>query len=409
MEISKHTLKRILLAIAFTLTFYWSLNHLSQVMGLVMRIVSILSPIIIGLAFAFVANVLLRIVEKGWDWASSRAKPKKKTAKWPEKLKRPVCLVLTLIAIIGVILALFFIVVPELEQTINMLIDSMPQYISRLDEWWVWLTEFCAKYSIVLPQVDLDTDKILDAAAGLLKDQGHIFLDKTVDITTSIFSGIFNLVLAFVFCIYVLAQKEKLGAQVRKMIYALLPEKKSAKLLEICTLSNRTFTSFVTGQLIEAVIIAVLCLIGMLIFRMPYAYVISVLVGFTALIPVFGAFIGTAVGAFLILLVSPIKALWFIVFIIVLQQLEGNLIYPRVVGKSVGLPGIWVLAAVTIGGNAFGFLGMLLSVPVSSVLYALFRQYINARTDKKKANAQIEMPPTEVPGVRKIDVKQCDE
>lgn len=156
------------------------------------------------------------------------------------------------------------------------------------------------------------------------------------------------------------------------------PEKMQ-KLLDMLDLINRTFTNFITGQLTEAVIIGALCFIGMSIFRMPYAPAISVLVGFTALIPVFGAFIGTAIGAFLILLVKPIQAVWFVVFIIVLQQFEGNLIYPKVVGKSVGLPGIWVLVAVTIGGNAMGVVGMLISVPLCSVLYVVARNAVNGK------------------------------
>ena len=164
-----------------------------------------------------------------------------------------------------------------------------------------------------------------------------------------------------------------------KVLRAVMKPEKLQKLLELLELSNRTFTNFITGQLTEAVIIGALCFVGMTIFGMPYAPAISVLVGFTALIPVFGAFIGTAVGAFLILLVKPIQALWFIVFIIVLQQFEGNLIYPKVVGKSVGLPGIWVLVAVTVGGSAMGVMGMLISVPVCSILYTVSRQAVNDR------------------------------
>ena len=185
--------------------------------------------------------------------------------------------------------------------------------------------------------------------------------------------------LALAFSIYVLAQKETLKRQSKKVLAKLMKPEKMQKLLDMLDLINRTFTNFITGQLTEAVIIGVLCFIGMSIFRMPYAPAISVLVGFTALIPVFGAFIGTAIGAFLILLVKPIQAVWFVVFIIVLQQFEGNLINPKVVGKSVGLPGIWVLVAVTIGGNAMGVVGMLISVPLCSVLYVVARNAVNGK------------------------------
>ncbi|MGN1319588.1 MAG: AI-2E family transporter, partial [Acutalibacteraceae bacterium] len=180
-----------------------------------------------------------------------------------------------------------------------------------------------------------------------------------------------------------------LTRQANKIVRALFKPDNAKKLIDFTAMTNDIFTKFVTGQLTEACIIGSLCFIGMLIFGMPYAGIISVLIGFTALIPIFGAFIGTGIGAFLILLENPLKAFWFVVFIIVLQQLEGNLIYPRVVGKSVGLPGIWVLTAVTIGGGLFGVLGMLFSVPVCSVLYVLFRKFVNKRV--KDENTQIEI------------------
>lgn len=170
---------------------------------------------------------------------------------------------------------------------------------------------------------------------------------------------------------------------VKKLYMLFYPESKAKSLIEILRLSNKTFTNFVTGQFTEAIIIGVLCFIGMVILKIPFALIISVLVGFTALIPVFGAFIGTFVGVFLIIMVAPIKAVWFVIFIVVLQQLEGNLIYPRVVGKSVGLPGIWVLLSVTVGGSVFGIVGMLISVPVCSVLYTLLSRTVNKRLKNK--------------------------
>ena len=211
----------------------------------------------------------------------------------------------------------------------------------------------------------------------------NISIDTTVNITTSIVAAMVDIVLGIVFAVYLLSQKEKLGKQAKKSTRAILGDERSKRFLDITSLANKVFTKFVTGQVTEACIIGVLCFIGMLIFRMPYAAIISVLVGFTALIPIFGAFIGTGIGAFLILLESPIKAIWFVLFIIVLQQLEGNLIYPRVVGKSVGLPPIWVLAAVTIGGGLFGIPGMLFGVPVCSVMYVLFKEFVNKQNNQK--------------------------
>jgi predicted PurR-regulated permease PerM len=199
---------------------------------------------------------------------------------------------------------------------------------------------------------------------------------------------VFNLVLALAFSIYILAQKETIGRQVKKLLRALLPNKAAENLLELSSLTHLSFARFVSGQMTEAVIIGLLCFIGMLIFGFPYAGVISVMVGFTALIPIFGAFIGTGIGAFLILLTNPIQAIWFVIFIIVLQQLEGNLIYPKVVGRSIGLPGIWVLLAVTVGGNAWSLPGMLLAVPLSSVVYTLLRRFVNRRFQKSSPSEQ---------------------
>ena len=241
--------------------------------------------------------------------------------------------------------------------------------------WWSSLAAFLDKYNVDLPEFDFKPDKLID----ILKDGGTMLFNTTASVTASIVTAVMNFVIAFAFSIYVLAQKETLKRQSLKVLRAVMKPEKLQKLLELLELSNRTFTNFITGQLTEAVIIGALCFVGMTIFGMPYAPAISVLVGFTALIPVFGAFIGTAVGAFLILLVKPIQALWFIVFIIVLQQFEGNLIYPKVVGKSVGLPGIWVLAAVMIGGHVDGVVGMLLGVPVCSVIYALLQDYLRAQ------------------------------
>ena len=235
----------------------------------------------------------------------------------------------------------------------------------------------------MLPAFTLDLERLYTAVLNFLTSYGQTLMDTTIGVTTSIFSAAVNFVLALVFSLYVLAQKETLSRQVTKTMRALLPEKKAAWLMDLAALTNKTFSNFITGQLTEAVILGSLCFVGMVLFKMPYASVVSVLIGFTALIPIFGAFIGIIIGAFLILLISPVKAFWFVIFILVLQQIEGNLIYPRVVGKSVGLPGIWVLAAVTVGGNAFGLVGMLLSVPVCSVLYALLRQLVHGRLEKK--------------------------
>lgn len=373
--INKKTFKQILLLITFTVLLYWSLSHFEILGKLISSVFGIISPFIVGFCIAFVVNVVLRGLEKLWD---KHIKNRHIT-----KFKRGICLTLSIFIVLGIIFAILFIVTPEFMKTMDSFIDMLPSYIKTIENRWNSLSETLNKHSIVLPEFDIDEEKLITTIGNFLKQKGQIFVDTTINITASIFSAIFNFVIAFAFSIYVLAQKESLGIAARRVSTAIFKEEKTDKIFSFVSLVNKSFTNFVTGQLTEAVIIGILCFVGMLILAMPYAPAISVLVGFTALIPVFGAFIGTAVGAFLILLVEPIKALWFIIFIIVLQQLEGNLIYPKVVGKSVGLPGILVLAAVTVGGNAFGIVGMLLSVPICSVIYTLAVKAVDKKLNTK--------------------------
>ncbi len=385
-------LNRRLLKYAFLITLiiavaYTAVTQPQRITSLLSGIVSLLSPFIIGFCAAYVVNLLLRPLERFWLWVCKKSKKQKLIT----KIKRPLCLTISFLIVIGILFAIVFMVIPAFKETIVSFANKVPQYAKTIESWYYTVVEFLENYNFTLPEISLDVAKLTQIAKEIISDYGSNVLDTTVNVTASIVSAIVDIVLGFVFAIYLLAQKEKLGNQTKRATKAVLGPQRAEKLVDITSLTNGVFTKFVTGQLTEACIIGVLCFIGMLIFRMPYAAIISVLVGFTALVPIFGAFIGTGVGAFLILLESPAKAFWFIVFIIVLQQLEGNLIYPRVVGKSVGLPGIWVLAAVTIGGGLFGVLGMLFSVPICSVLYVLFKEFVN-----KKNKEYIEDKPNEV-------------
>jgi predicted PurR-regulated permease PerM len=267
----------------------------------------------------------------------------------------------------------------------------------NLDTKYDELREFMAQYSIALPElkpvVDPETGmtvggSILDKLAHFWDEKGQIVMDTTIGLTTSvvvtIFTSAFNLVMGLAFSIYILAQKEKLGRHMKRLLYAVFPEQKVSKFLAFLHRANRSFSSFVQGQVVEAVIIGALVFIGMSIFKFPFAPVISVLVGVTALIPVLGAWIGAIIGALLILPVSFMKAVWFLVFLVILQQLEGNLIYPHVVGRSIGLPGIWVFFAVIVGGGVGGVLGMLLGVPICAIIYNELRAFIH-RKDEENA------------------------
>ena len=234
-----------------------------------------------------------------------------------------------------------------------------------------------------LEELNLDWDTALDNMVDFMKNGAVDMLNSTVSVASGIISGIVNAVISFIFALYILAQKERLADQGKRILTAYLPGNVSGRVLEICSLLYRNFSSFITGQCLEAVILGAMFVVSMSIFRMPYALMVGVLIAFTALIPIVGAFIGCAVGAFLILIDNPLLALWFVILFLVLQQVEGNLIYPHVVGSSVGLPSIWVLAAASVGGSLMGIVGMLVFIPLTSVLYTLFREFVNGRLKRK--------------------------
>lgn len=373
--------KSILFIVACAILLYLGLQNIGVVFGAVQFIIRILSPFIIGLCVAFVVNVLMRALEEHVFAFMGRSKKK-----FVRALKRPVSLILSILIILGMIAFLIGMIFPEIQKTVETIIYSMPSYILKVQNWLKSLES-----TISLPweiSSEIDWTKATSAITTYLQEHGTTIFNTTINVTTSVFSGLFNFVLGFVLAIYLLVQKEKIGGQFKRLMYAYIKKERVDKLLRVLSLAQNSFSKFVTGQLTEAVIIGVLCFIGMLIFSMPYATLISTVIAFTALIPMIGAFIGTALGALLILMVSPIEALWFVVFIIVLQQIESNLIYPRVVGKSIGLPGIWVLSAVTLGGGLMGIFGILISVPICSVIYTLLSEAVEKRQKKKRAEGE---------------------
>ena len=374
MELNKKNIKRVLLLIACAILLYWGLNNLSVLGGLLSSILSLFSPLLIGVGIAYVMNLLLMAIERLWDKALKKA-----PELWRVKLKRPICLTLAFLLFLGIIFAIIFILIPRLEEAGTTLVANVPGYITQIQGWWDNLTAFAADHGITLPELSMNVEDATKFITKLLTSNGDSVVNTTINITTSILGALVNVLLALVFSVYMLAQKEKLLAQSKRLLLAALPEKAGERTMHILKLTNGAFSSFVTGQVTEAFILGTLCCLGMLILRLPYALPVSVIISFTSLIPIFGAWIGAATGAFLIVFVSPVKALTFLIFLLILQQVEGNLIYPKVVGKSVGLPGLWVLAAVTIGGGAFGVLGMLLGVPVCSVIYALVQDYLRAQ------------------------------
>lgn len=414
MKPKKENIKYAALVIAALTAMLLFVIKFDRVVAFFRSALSVLTPVFAGACIAFVLNEILKPLERLWDRivaldigkrrkkttqkntvkakksASGRKSSAARAEKSPTKrrsdrFRRPVCLVLGILILIGALTALILIIIPELKKTVSQISGSLSDYVGKINEWESSLRGFLAKHSIELPEFSLNIGKLFEKAGQYLTEQGSVLLEGTLSATTSVVSGVVDTFLAFVFAIYLLAQKEKLLSQAKRLLEALLPQRACAKTFEILSLTCKTFSSFVSGQVVEAIILGVLCFIGMLIFRMPYAAPISVVIAFTALIPMFGALIGTVFGAFLILFESPITAVWFVIYLQILQQIEGNFIYPKVVGKSVGLPGIWVLFAVTVGGGIAGIAGMLVGVPICSVLYTLIRQYVKKREAMSKA------------------------
>ena len=370
---SKKQIKTIMLLITFAVVLLVALQNIKIIFEILFFIIALFMPFILGLCIAFVLNVLLKLIEEKIFVKFNKNKV------WL-KIKRPISLILTLIIVFGFVVFLLFLIIPELKNAIEILIDNIPIYQEKA-------VDLANKLNLSTDTIQAIKNGWSDLWNGLMsffKNNSKDFVQMTLGMTGSILVSVANFVLGIVFAIYLLADKEKLIRQTKKVLMAFIPKKRLERILEVGLVSNRVFSKFITGQFTEAVIIGILCFIGMIVLRLPYALTISVLVGFTALIPVFGAFIGTAIGAILIFVVDPFQALIFIIYIIALQQLEGNLIYPKVVGTSVGLPGIWVMLAVIIGGTLNGVVGMLISVPICSVLYILLSQTVNARLHKNK-------------------------
>ena len=370
---------RVLFAlVAFGVLLFVGLQNLGTVWGFVQILIGLLMPFIIGLCIAFILSVPMRAVETHLF----RPLDKKCGRIW-RKIRRPLAATVTLLLALGVLAAAVFLIIPELGRSLRTLADSIPGFIARAQ---AWLTELAQKYpqwQDWINDLQLDWNAIAQKLLAFAQSGAVDLFNSTVSLATSIFSGVFNLFLGVIFAMYVLMQKETLARQITNVLRAHLPDAKTDRLLEIGRLSNRTFSRFLTGQCLEAVILGLMFFVTMCIFRFPYALMIAVLIAVLALIPIFGAIIGCVVGAFLIFVGDPMQAFWIVVMFLILQQIEGNFIYPKVVGTSVGLPSIWVLAAVTVGGGVMGIFGMLVAVPLSSVLYSLLRDSTNRRLARR--------------------------
>lgn len=378
MNLDNESIKKLRQLILFTIVILIALWNYAIIFEWIGAAFGIVFPFLLGGGIAFVLNVPMSFLEE--KIFRNRYLKEKKAAK---KIARPVSLVLTIGIVVGVIVLVMFVVIPELTQTIISLGGRIRVYVPQVQQFWEEFFVDNKEVSAWLDGLNLNVDRLIDNAVAFFQNGVGDFLNSTMSAIGSIVSGVAAFVIAFVFACYVLLQKEKLRVQMQKVMYAFLPEERVEWCLEVCSLTSKSFSSFLTGQCVEALILGMMFFIAMSIFNMPYALLVAVLISFTALIPIFGAFIGCIVGAFLILMVDPLQALGFVIMFLILQQIEGNLIYPKVVGASVGLPSIWVLAAVTIGGSLMGIVGMLIFIPIVSVVYTLFRASVYKRLRKK--------------------------
>ncbi len=367
------TRKDIIIIISYIALVIFALVNFSKILAFLGKVISIFSPFLLGIILAFVLNVLNNFIEK-------KIFGKIKPSKIWNKIKRPLCITLSLILVFLTIFFVMNLLIPQLKNSASLFTDTLPAYKEDIIG---ILNKFDIDESTV-NKVGEYLDNFGKVITDYIKGNSKDVITVTTEVATSVVNIISKGIITLVFAIYMIAQKETLSRQINKVMKAYLKPKTINKINTVGTLANKTFSNFVTGQCLEALIFGSLVFVGMLIFRFPYASTIGVLLGFTALIPIFGAFIGTAIGFILIMMVSPVKAILFVVFIIVLQQIEGNLIYPRVVGKSIGLPGMWVLLSVTVGGSIGGILGMLIATPLCSLLYALFTKMVNDRLKSNK-------------------------
>ncbi len=374
MDLNKKNMKNIMLLIVFAVLFYVGVQRIESVAAGFSFVVSIVFPFLLGAAMAFILNVPMSFMEKR---LFSKTKGKAK------KLKRPICLVLAILFVVAILWIVLLVVIPEVASTVASLSVNIEAALIKLQRWTMDIFEDNKQIEVWIASLQFDWDGIIHTAFGFLKNGAENVLNSTMTVAKTVINSVMNFCVAFVFACYILLQKEKLAVQIRKILYAFFSKKVVTKVLDIASLSYKTFANFVTGQCCEAVILGTMFFISMSILRFPYALLVGVLIAFTALIPIFGAFIGCFLGTFLILVADPMKAIAFVILFLVLQQVEGNLIYPHVVGGSVGLPSIWVLVAVTVGGSLMGIVGMLIFIPICSVLYALFREMVYKRLKER--------------------------
>lgn len=381
MELKPETVRQIRGLIVFTAVIIVCLWKFDTVVAVFRFVLNVLYPFLIGGTIAFVLSVPMNFFEKKIFYRNNE---KSKI----QKYARGISLVMVLAIAGGMLAVIFLVFIPQLVRTFSNLGESIQKFIPQMQKWAVRWFHNNREVMGIVNNLEFDWNKIMVVAWNFLKNGTGSVLEITIDTARSIIGVAARFFIAFVFAIYLLLQKENLEIQAKKVLFAFVRKGRAEAVLEVLALTYKTFSGFLTGQCVEAVILGTMFVIAMLIFRFPYALLTGILIAFTALVPVFGAFVGCLVGSVLIFMTSPFKALMFVILFVVLQQLEGNLIYPHVVGNSVGLPPIWVLAAVSVGGSLMGVTGMLIFIPLVSVIYALFREVVYIKLRQKNIYPQ---------------------
>lgn len=379
MNLNSQNVKKIIFIIFCAALLFAGFLNITVVFSLIRKIISFFTPVIAALCIAFVLNVLMMPIEnKLFAFLDNSKKG------FVKKLKRPLSLVVTYILALGILATIILVIIPDIIDTVVYLTGKMPAFIEAV---YKLLGNLLDKFNIeyALPEIKIDWSMLTNNLENLAKQYGTKILNSALGITTSVFSGVFDAFFSIVLSIYILAQKEKIGRFVKSLLTAVFPKRFTEVVMHIAEKTAESFTKFIGGQCVEALILGTLCFIGMLIFGFPNALIISLFVTITAFVPIIGATVGALIGFMLIVITDPVKAVLFVVFLIVLQQIEGNLIYPKVVGKAVGLPAVIVISSVLVGGNIGGVLGALIGVPTSAAIYTLLKEYIAYKKESKEA------------------------
>ena len=376
MQIDKKTIRKVFWIAVGSIFFYWLLHETDRFKTMWNSVTAIVAPFVIGAALAFILNVPMRAIENRLKFIKN------------DGARRALGLVLTFVSIILILYGVIMLLIPQISETIAALIPKLTDFFLRMEsQFYAFLQENPELLAWVTANTNLENLNwagIIQQAATMLKNSLSVIASGAFSAVGSVAGGIVDAVIGLVFALYCLARKEILARQARKLLYAFIPEGWSDQIIRVMRLTNTTFSNFISGQVLEAIILGAMFAVTMGVLKLPYIPLISVLIAITALVPIVGAFVGCAVGAFLILVNDPLQAVIFIGMFLVLQQIEGNLIYPKVVGTSIGLPGMWVLLSVTVGGEIMGIMGMLVMIPLFSVVYTLLREFANKRVEERQ-------------------------